>query len=324
MNAVHPIRARSQPRFLFGHAVSQGWTLIELMASLAVVAILTAMLLPAVQHIRESARRTSCQNQIRQCAMASLSHVVSQGFYPTGGWGYGWLGDSGRGFGRNQPGGWGFTLLPFLEQQSLFEQGDSAFNRMQLAQTASAPYRCPSRASAQLGPSSSMRPFNSYWVQFVAKTDYAFCEGDFVTDTGPGPISISGADQHTWVNTSRATGVCFQRSQIRARDITRGTSHCMLLGEKFVSSQCFETNVDPGYDQCSFIGVDIDIVRWTLLAPLADSRGSPSLSNARRFGSSHGSGFNHAMCDGSVHFCTYSISPDVFRVMGTRTDDELQ
>ena len=99
-----------------------GFTLVELLVVIAIIGILVALLLPAVQSAREAARRIQCRNNLKQLGLAALNHESSHSFYPSGGWGWYWGGDPDRGFGRRQPGGWIYNLLPYFEQQSLHDQ----------------------------------------------------------------------------------------------------------------------------------------------------------------------------------------------------------
>jgi hypothetical protein len=81
------------------------------------------MLMPAVQSSREAARGSTCANNVRQLGIAALAHLDQHRFFPTGGWGWLWVGDPDRGFGDRQPGGWVYNLLPYLEQTALHELG---------------------------------------------------------------------------------------------------------------------------------------------------------------------------------------------------------
>jgi prepilin-type N-terminal cleavage/methylation domain-containing protein len=92
-----------------------GFTLVELLTVVAIVGVLVALLLPAVQSARESARRVACGNNVRQLALGCLQHLDQQGFFPSGGWGWCWTGDPDRGFGRSQPGSWAYSILPAIE-----------------------------------------------------------------------------------------------------------------------------------------------------------------------------------------------------------------
>jgi hypothetical protein len=95
----------------------------------AIIAILIALLLPAVQFARESARRISWQNQVRQIALAMHAHEGVHRHLPTGGWGWRWHGEPDRGFDERQPGGWVYNLLPFVEQAELRHVGSGTCRR---------------------------------------------------------------------------------------------------------------------------------------------------------------------------------------------------
>src|SRR3954451_22400540 len=96
---------------------ASGFTLVELLVVIAIIGVLVALLLPAVQAARESARRMQCQNNLKQFGLAFQTHNDTNGFLPTDGFGYGWVGDPDLGFGIDQPGGWTFNILPYCEQK---------------------------------------------------------------------------------------------------------------------------------------------------------------------------------------------------------------
>lgn len=99
------------------------FTIVELLVVIAIIGVLVALLLPAIQAARESSRNAQCVNQLKQLANGCLQHEQAQGFLPTGGWGYQYVGDPTQGFGPNQPGGWMFNILPYIDQQNLHDLG---------------------------------------------------------------------------------------------------------------------------------------------------------------------------------------------------------
>jgi len=154
-------------------------------------------------------------------------------------------------------------------------------------------------------------------VQRRLKTDYACCEGDFVTDSLTGPATLSEeATYPEWSDTSKATGICFQRSELRLSQITDGLSNTYLIGEKYVTRGGYDTANDLGHDQSLYSGVDWDINRWVLDPPLPDS----DFSDTRTFGSAHAGVCHMALCDGSVRSVGYAIDAETHRRLGNRRD----
>lgn len=305
--------------------LQSGFTLVEVLVTMAVIAVLMALLLPAVQSAREAARRTECRNRLKQVALAFHNHEETFKRLPGNGWGFKWVGDPNRGTNRNQPGGWAYSLLPFLEQSALWKRGlglsGSALSNAlsEVRQTPVPVYQCPDRAGVGLSPANlSFPPFNANATPDVAKLDFAVNEGDYITNTGPGPPSLAIGDSpsYVWLDVSQATGICFLRSEIRWADVNDGLSATYLVGEKSVMASAYQTSTDAGYDQSWNSGVDLDLNRWTIDPPLQDS----ATQYERRFGSAHSGGLNMAMCDGSVRFVNYSIDSATHRALGNRRD----
>ncbi len=92
------------------------FTLVELLTVIAIIGILVGLLLPAVQMVRESARRAACQNNIRQLGLALENYHAVHNRYP-----HGWNAEGGPGHS-----GWSWLAysLPFLEQTPIYEQID--------------------------------------------------------------------------------------------------------------------------------------------------------------------------------------------------------
>src|SRR5690242_10544903 len=87
------------------------FTLVEVLIVIAIIGLLVQLMLPAIQASRERARKVTCQNHVKQLALATHAHLNAQGYYPSGGWSGAYLADPHRGYGRNQPGGWLYSIL---------------------------------------------------------------------------------------------------------------------------------------------------------------------------------------------------------------------
>src|SRR5271157_2312254 len=126
------------------------FTLVELLVVIAIIGTLIAILLPAVNSAREAGRRVTCRNNLKQLGLACQNHVNGQGWYPTGGWGWSWVGDPNRGFGRDQTGGWAYNVLPYIEYVYLHDMGmgtsgspEQMAAAVQMTQTAIPTFICP-------------------------------------------------------------------------------------------------------------------------------------------------------------------------------------
>src|SRR3974390_1067676 len=166
---------------IHANPVRAAFTLIELLVVIAIIGILMALILPAVQRIRESASRLQCANNLKQIGLG-MHHCHDQnGHFPSGGWGWNWTAEPDRGYGMDQPAGWCYSLLPFIEEEPTYTLGagtgvpgvDSAnFQRVQMKIRI---YNCPTRRR----PTLFNNGFGYGYVNctgippMVARTDYA-------------------------------------------------------------------------------------------------------------------------------------------------------
>jgi prepilin-type N-terminal cleavage/methylation domain-containing protein len=136
------------------HRERRGFTLVELLVVIAIIGILIALLLPAIQAAREAARRAQCANNLKQLGQGWISHLDAQKFFPSSGWGLYWVGNPDLGFGKKQPGGWTYNILPYIEQRQLHDlgkgQGTAAkrAGARQVCRTPLSVMNCPTRRRA--------------------------------------------------------------------------------------------------------------------------------------------------------------------------------
>ncbi len=327
----------------------RGFTLVELLVVLAIISLLLQLLLPAIQAAREASRRAQCANNLRQLGIAAQTHEAAQGHLPTGGWTHTWVGDPERGFGNRQPGGWSFTLLPYLEQGNVFGmmRGKSDVAKRQAgAEMVTVPIalmNCPSRRPANVYPFVRASSFVNINEPFgCGRSDYAANIGDGIPSdqraAGPkdfqeADLWITGKDPtQAWVATDH-NGVISQLSQFRFAEVTDGTSNTYLFAEKFMHPGHYDTGESYGDDQSLYVGFDRDNARSThpdhpplqdKPVPLVWLRDSDDETVTDwNFGSAHAAGFNAAFCDGSLRNISYDIDPEAHRALGNRQDGRI-
>lgn len=332
-----------------------GFTLVELLVVIAIIGILVALLLPAVQAAREAARRTQCNNQLKQLGLAALNHESSTGHFPAGGWGWSWIGDPDRGFGKTQPGGWAYSMLPFMEQQAVFSRGaglPDAQKRVAVTEALSIPiknFNCPSRRGEAVRPvwqGNGLTLANTVRIYEAMRSDYAANAGTRMhSGSHKGPSSIAdGLSKTNWYvsNHEDLNGVCYQASEVKISQISDGTSSTYLIGEKYVTARDFEgelvqnSALEKGDNLPMYVGHDWDTLRWgarrpndlnSVFLPQPDGTWSRESQTGEgyvsHFGSSHPAGLNMLFCDGSVQLVTYDIDPALQMNRSDRADGRV-
>jgi prepilin-type N-terminal cleavage/methylation domain-containing protein len=275
------------------HRIRWGFTLVELLVVIAIIGILVALLLPAIQAAREAARRNQCTNNLKQLALGSLNHEAAHKHFPSAGLGSGWVGDPNFGFGRRQPGGWIFNVLPYIEEQQVHDIGfgvgtsstDAARKALfaQRAQQTVKALICPSRRGG--GPYAKQKSKTDPTIEGVkftnqdeamlnARADYAANIGDGDDGTFPGGTTPETAETDpSWENVSvavayrifakEATGVYTLWSFNRIKSITDGLSKTYSIGEKYMKTDSYEISVEESGDDANlYEGLDCDNLRW--------------------------------------------------------------
>ena len=316
-----------------------GFTLVEILVVIAIIGVLVALLLPAVQAAREAARRSICTNHLKQIGLATLNHVDAQKSFPTSGWTYMWIGDPDRGFDRRQPGGWIYNILPYLEQTELHQLGagappQSAERKKAAAirlQTPLAVYNCPSRRDPGLFHTWLYAPNYSDTVIGVARSDYAISSGHS-TEYGAGPTSLDEGDSPEWAQIFAgvrriATGISYCGGAARLREVTDGLSKTYMAGEKKICTDNYTNGVNNNDNENMYMGNNADINCYSSspfgpnidLPPNPDRPGDDSIG---MWGSAHVDTFIMVFCDGSVHAMSYEIDGTLHRNLGHRNDGQ--
>jgi prepilin-type N-terminal cleavage/methylation domain-containing protein len=305
------------------------FTLVELLVVIAIIGILVALLLPAVQSAREAARRLQCQNHLKQLGLAGHNHENAYQIFPTGGWGWAWIGDPDQGSNRNQPGGWIYNSLSYIEQQSLHDIGKGeTFNNkkslnMQVVRSTLPTINCPSRRPGKPYPNnwdpSHYVAINCNPVEFIVRSDYAGNAGTQGVPHTNGSASIAaGLNQPI----PDRDGMFFERSEIAIGDILDGTTNTILVGEKYLNPDHYTTGQDAADNESCYTGNNNDNNRSAgQQYPLtADRKGYGA---TEIFGSSHGSGAFFALADGSVRMISYGVDLVTYERLGNRRDRQV-
>lgn len=279
-----------------------GFTLIELLVVIAIIAVLIALLVPAVQKVREAAARTQCQNNLKQMGLGVHGHHDTFKVLPSGGTTWAnpptYLNPGQPAIGSAQQAGWAFQILPFIEQVNVWTgAGGSTIAQCQI-NAISTPipiYFCPARRAPQaLTPTAN-------WYSPSGTFSHA------VWDYGGSNLDNTGAIAYGFVGN-------------RLAQITDGTSNTFLAGEarKVIGNLGqYQSDDNEGYTS----GWDHDAERYTSQPPLPDPM--TGADGAQRFGSSHTAGVNMLFCDGSVRLVVYGIDPTTFSNLGTINGGEV-
>jgi prepilin-type processing-associated H-X9-DG protein/prepilin-type N-terminal cleavage/methylation domain-containing protein len=201
--------------------VPHAFTVIELLVVIAILAVLIALLLPAVQAVREAARRIQCSNNLKQLGIALHDYHDAVGRFPMG---YSASLPFLDGATDTAPGwGWATMILAQLEQAPLYGAinfglpAEAPQNTSTIA-TVIATYVCP--ADLTTGPF-RIRDASGNVLATAAPSSYAACVGGNETDTATG-ISGNGL----------GTGIFFRNSSVRLADVTDGASQTIIVVER--------------------------------------------------------------------------------------------
>ena len=325
------------------------FTLVELLVVIAIIGVLVALLLPAIQAAREAARRSSCQNNLRQIAIACQNHESSVKRLPAGFTSI----DGGPGDSVDVFHTWASYVLPYLEQANAFGQIDftiPSYRPWELAgrtQPLDAPWTY-TQLDVYLCPSDQQRGIHTGDAQWFAHGNYLANQGWWgwwqkttrntyearlqAETASNGGIDKRGPFQKVWGQQNKGT---------QLREILDGTSNTAMLAEcrqypgedsrgvLFLGS-CLYSHENPPNARSQ------DYLEWCGNDNGADDRDgtinpSAPCSEARRAArgmwtqptrSQHAGGANVAFCDGRVVFVGDDVDIGVWRAVSTMAGAE--
>jgi len=280
-----------------------GFTLVELLIVIAIVGVLTGLLLPAVQSARESARRTHCQNNLRQIGIALVEHETARQVFPTGCTGC-----------RFSPErqlfkyiSWNVATLPYLDQHSVWQRFDtsqpigSLVNREAVSAVIST-FLCP---TATRGFSTAPEYiFNGQWDagEGMGLTDY----GGIAGVEGPGRDAPTEENDRYYRN-AQSRGVMLAEIATKAIDVSDGLAHTVVVAER----------VCP----------ELDESQWASGANCFAQHQDIPINQTWHHGeiySEHPGGAGVVFCDGHVQFLSETIRQSTLVAILTRAGEELK
>ena len=216
------------------------FTLIELLVVIAIIGILIALMLPAVQAARESARRMQCKNNLKQIGLALHGYHDVQGCFPSG-----YISAVGSGGAANDLGpgwGWGSLVLPYLEQSTVGQQiryglditnpANAAVRTISLLT-----YLCASDGGQKIFAVDSLGDSSPYTTPVkdsngnaaeAAHGNYVGIFGNPEITPDPGFLNPTNDPRRTSIH----WGMFYRNRAVRIADVTDGTSSTLFVGER--------------------------------------------------------------------------------------------
>lgn len=293
-------------------AKGRGFTLVELLVVIAIIGVLIALLLPAVQMARESARRTHCLNNLKQIGLGMHNyHDVNGGLPP--------------GRARLDYLTWPVLIMPFIEEENLYNQFDIKvrYNSQSAAavRTGVDTFYCPSRRQPTVLSTSELAG-----VQIGSVGDYAGCAGYNsswinIANSPNGAICVGPDVESTVGSGGRLNEI---RNEVNFQSITDGLSETFLVGEKAVSQR----NEGQGaWGDGSMYNGDQPETCVRIAGPgtpIANGLNLPAGGGRfPMFGGWHPTATCFVLCDGSVKTVSENTHVNILRNLSIRNDGEV-
>jgi len=287
----------------------RGFTLVELLVVIAIIGVLVALILPAVQAARESARRSQCSNNLKQIGLAFHNHHDVYGTFPSGGLGWNLdrnLTASGVPEGaKAQNWGWAFQILSYVEENSIWQHPNSDV----IASTNVKGYSCPTvRAPTKYAYGQSVPTGMRAMMDYVGNggTNGGWWSFDRGGNSIDGPLGPTG----------------FAMNFV---GLTDGSSNIILVGEKWMN--VMKTGPDCNDDQGYVDGWDNDTICWARAGnangPIYPPQRNGKVGTCGQiFGSSHTTLLT-VFVDGSVHPISFEIDQTMWLRLCAGQDGEL-
>ena len=307
----------------------RGFTLVELLVVIAIIGTLVALLLPAVQSARESARRTQCQNHMKQVALAAQNFHDTYQHFPHGVYEYI---DTTTSNGpppylaKQDRRCWAHDLLPFIEQRPMFDQfeawmetGNSALGFPSM-QTPIKVYVCPSDPNSP--------KFKTYWGGSNGQAHQGF-SGNMITLAGSTYFNPGGPQ-----NSIDLDGIYFAVSKVRIAEVKDGTSNTLMVSETILSPDIVWHDIRGRYYNPAHGGVMFttrlppntmvpDQFNWCNPEPV---KRAPCVNTTTDMfltpRSYHPGGVDVALVDGSVRYVRDTVQQSIFQGYGTKNGGE--
>jgi prepilin-type N-terminal cleavage/methylation domain-containing protein/prepilin-type processing-associated H-X9-DG protein len=326
-------------------SVRRGFTLIELLVVIAIIAVLIALLLPAIQKVREAANRIKCTNNLKQLALAINAYESAIGCLPPSCTGLGWCSSTAGGTGDKNitnMSGW-ILLLPYFEQGGLYNQLNLNAPFCDEAPQTGCVQCCSLvlNANGTLGggqpaPNNTATTdgngalMSTYLAVFVCPSDIGarltgpggpmcttapgnnlkgqLTNYDFVTQNNELGTANSN-NCNVWKTLSPKARYPFgQNSNCRITEISDGTTNTFMIAESLVQNAGNTANAWGYRGWCQYgtnPGGGYGINTW---ATSGGSKVIGKLSWYGTAGSLHPGGCNFAMCDASVRFVSQNVN----------------